>query len=128
MPVKTKFEIEYPLRASAEMIYKRISNSAGLSEWFADNVTQQGSMFTFDWNGNKQRAKQIENERLRHVTYQWIDECDEEGSVFKFLLREDELTKSLSLIIEDFADEDEADETIELWDKQIGVLKRKLGI
>lgn len=126
LPVKTKFEIEYPLRTSSKVLYKRLSSSTGLSEWFADDVTQQGNIFTFEWNGSKQRAEQIDKEKLQSVSYRWLSE--EQETYFKFLLEVDEITNSLSLIITDFAEEDEIDESIELWDKQIEVLKRKLGI
>lgn len=125
--MKTKFEIEYPLRTSPKVLYKRLSSSTGLSEWFADDVTQQGNIFTFEWNGSKQRAEQIHQEKLESVSYRWLSEDSEEHQ-FQFFLQVDEVTNSLSLIISDFAEEDEVDEAIELWDKQIDVLKRKLGI
>ncbi len=125
--MKTKFEIEYPLQTSSKVLYKRLSNASGLAEWFADDVMQKGDIFTFEWNGNKQKAEQFHREKLQSVCYRWIDSEDED-TFFKFLLETDEVTNSLSLIITDFADEDEVDEAIDLWDKQIDVLKRKLGI
>lgn len=127
MSSKTKFELEYPLRTSPKVIFKRLSNSAGLSEWFADDVTEHGNIFTFDWNGQKQRAEQLEKEKLSSVRYKWLHDEDEE-SYFAFDLEVDELTNDLALIVTDFAEEDEIDDSIKLWDKQIQVLKRKLGI
>ncbi len=124
--MKTKFEIEYPLQTSSKVLYKRLGNASGLAEWFADNVMQQGNVFTFEWNGNKQKAEQFNRELLESVSYRWLD--DDEDTFFRFLLETDEVTNSLSLIITDFAEEDEVDEAIDLWDKQIDVLKRKLGI
>ncbi len=125
--MKTKFEIEYPLRTSAKVLFKRLSTASGLTEWFADDVTQEGNVFTFEWNGSKQKAEQLEKEKEQSVSYRWLDEEDEE-SRFVFSLNVDEITNSLALIITDFAEEDEVDESIDLWDKQINVLKRKLGI
>lgn len=125
--MKTKFEIEYPLRTSSKVLFKRLSSSTGLSEWFADDVTQQGNIFTFEWEGQKQRAKQLDKEKLSSVRYKWLHDEDEE-SYFAFNLEVDELTNDLALIVSDFAEEDEVDEAVELWDKQIEVLKRKLGI
>ncbi len=125
--MKTKFEIEYPLQTSSKVLYKRLSSASGLAEWFADDVMQQGDIFTFEWNGNKQKAEQFQREKLQSVSYRWLDSEDED-TFFKFLLETDDITNSLSLVITDFAEEDEVDEAIDLWDKQIDVLKRKLGI
>lgn len=126
--MKKRFEIEYPLGTSSKVIYKRLSTSAGLSEWFADDVTQDGNIFTFIWSDGKEKAIQVQKEKRQSVTYRWLDDEEDEGSEFKFRLIEDELTNSLSLIVEDFAEESEVEESIELWNKQIAVLKRKLGI
>ncbi|MBS9767376.1 MAG: SRPBCC domain-containing protein [Flavobacteriaceae bacterium] len=125
--MRTKFEIEYPLRTSEKILYKRLNTASGLAEWFADNVTRNGSVFSFTWNESVQKAKQIEYENSKKVAFQWLD-GDNEGITFSFLLKTNEITNSLALIVTDFADEDEVDETIALWDKQINVLKRKLGI
>lgn len=125
--MRVKFETEYPLRTTAKVLYKRLSTASGLAEWFADNVKQDGDIFTFVWEGSEQKAKQIEKEKFEKVTFQWVDE-HKEDTFFTFALNTDEITNSLALIVTDFAEEDEVDEEIELWDKQISVLKRKLGI
>ena len=39
----------------------------------------------------------------------------------------DELTSDVSLLITDFADEDEVEETEELWTSQVSELKHVLG-
>jgi hypothetical protein len=40
----------------------------------------------------------------------------------------DELTSDLALLITDFAEDDEKEDSISLWDSQIADLKRLLGI
>ena len=40
----------------------------------------------------------------------------------------DELTGEVALIITDFAEDDEKDDIIDLWDTQIAELKRALGL
>ena len=37
------------------------------------------------------------------------------------------MTKSVILLVTDFAEDDELDESQRLWEKQIGTLKQKLG-
>ena len=38
MSDKIKFELEFPIQASSQLLYQYISTPSGLSEWFADNV------------------------------------------------------------------------------------------
>ena len=58
------------------------------------------------------------------VRYNWIDEDNE---YFEFRISQDELTNDVSLIVIDFAEEDELEETHGLWNTQISDLKHILG-
>ncbi len=122
----TKYELEYVIRASQKTLFDRLSTSSGLSEWFADNVNQKGDIFTFEWDGTEQEAKMLSRKDNQAIKFQWLD-TEDENSFFEFRLEIDALTNDLSLIITDFADEDEIEENMELWDSQISELKHVLG-
>lgn len=124
--MKKKFELEYPLRTSTKMLFPRLSTPSGLAEWFADNVNILGNVYTFIWDKQGQKAIQSYVRENIAVKYEWVE--DGGKTFFEFRLRIDELTGDLSLIITDFAEEDEKDETIELWDTQILKLKQSLGL
>ncbi|NOU59350.1 SRPBCC domain-containing protein [Marinifilum sp. JC070] len=128
MPQHMKqFELEYVLHASQKVIFDRLSSASGLSEWFADDVNQKGKIYTFFWDGSEQQAELVTKKDNRLIRFHWLDSEDED-SYFEFKIEIDALTNDLSLIITDFADEDEIDESIELWDTQIAELKHVLGI
>jgi uncharacterized protein YndB with AHSA1/START domain len=38
MDLKVRYEIEFPINSSPQLLYQYISTPSGLSEWFADNV------------------------------------------------------------------------------------------
>ena len=62
------------------------------------------------------------------VKFKWIDGSGKDTDYFFELhILEDELTKDVSLMIIDFADEDEVDEAKQLWENQISDLKHLLG-
>ncbi|MDQ1770943.1 SRPBCC domain-containing protein [Labilibaculum sp. A4] len=122
-----QFELEYVLHASQKVIYDRLSSASGLSEWFADDVNQKGKIFTFIWEGSEQQAELLMKKDNRLVRFHWLD-SDDDDSFFEFKIEIDALTNDLSLIITDYAEEDEVDEGIELWDSQISELKQVLGI
>jgi hypothetical protein len=60
------------------------------------------------------------------VQYRWLEEEDEDV-YFEFKIVVDALTNDLSLIVTDFADEDEVDEQKMFWENQIDALKRCIG-
>ena len=42
MSVKVKYELEFPIQSSPQLLYQYISTPSGLSEWYADNVNTRG--------------------------------------------------------------------------------------
>ncbi len=121
-----KFEMEFVIRASEDMVFEFVSTESGLSEWFCDDVNIRDGIFTFNWDGQIQQAKLIKELPPISIRYQWLDKND--GSYFEFKTQKDELTNDISLIITDFA-VDKADEISAklLWHSQIDKLLHVLG-
>ena len=123
---KNKFELEYTLNTSPKVLYNRLSTPSGLSEWFADNVNLKGDVYTFHWEGSEQKAQILQKKDLKYVRFRWLE--DDEEEFFEFRIKQDELTGDVALIITDFAEEDEKDDSIDLWDTQISELKHAIGL
>jgi len=128
MDVKVRYELEFPLNSSPQLLYQYISTPSGLSEWFADNVNSRGEYFTFIWDDMQQKARLTSKKSGEKVKFRWVDENDNDTDLF-FELRilEDEITKDVSLMVVDYADEDELDEAKLLWENQISDLKHVIG-
>ncbi|HMR17163.1 START-like domain-containing protein [Mariniflexile maritimum] len=127
MEEKIKFEIEFTIQASPQLIYQYISTPSGLSEWFSDNVNSRGEFFTFIWDDSEEKAKLISKKTGERIKFRWITDEDDQTSYFEIKIQVDEITKDVSLIITDFAEEDEVDEAKMLWENQISSLKQVLG-
>ena len=127
MDDKIKLELEFPIQASPQLLYQYISTPSGLSEWFADNVNSRGELFTFIWDGSEEDAKLLSKKNAERVKFKWMDNEDESSVFFEIKIQVDEITKDVSLIITDFADEDEIEEAKMLWANQISSLKQVLG-
>ena len=125
MSDKIKFELEFAVNCSPNVLYERLSTADGLSEWFADDVRINKGIFTFFWEGSGQEAKVLRENKGKLVRFHWLDEPDE--TYFEFMIQIDPITKDLALIVTDFADEDEVDEQKRLWESQLGELKHLLG-
>jgi uncharacterized protein YndB with AHSA1/START domain len=126
MSDKIKFELEIPIQASPQLLYQYISTASGLSEWFADNVNSRSELFTFIWDGSEEQAKLLTKINGERVKFKWL-ESDEDQSYFEIRIQVDGITKDVSLMITDFAEDDEVEESKMLWDNQISDLKQILG-
>lgn len=126
MSTRLKFEIEFIIHASPNMLFQYISTPSGLSEWFAENVNSRGEIYSFLWDGVEEKAKLISKKNDEKVKFRWIS--DEDSSYyFEMKIVEDDITKDVSLIITDFSEEDEMEESKLLWESQIHDLRHVLG-
>ena len=109
MSDRIKFEMEFPIKVSQKLLFQYISTPSGLSEWFADNVNSRGEIFIFIWDDSEESAKLLRKNNNEKIQF-------------------DEITKDVSLIVTDFAeDEEEVEESKLLWTNQISDLKKVLG-
>ena len=125
--MKTKYELEYPINSSPTVLYNRLSTPSGLSEWFADDVNLQGSVFTFIWEESEHQAEVVHRKDNKYIRFRWLDDDDFEA-YFEFRITQDELTGDVSLLITDFARDDEKTDAVDLWDTQIAELKHVIGL
>jgi uncharacterized protein YndB with AHSA1/START domain len=128
MTPKVRYEIEFPINSSPQLLYQYISSPSGLQEWFADKVNSRGEFFTFEWNDSEENARLASKKSGEKVKFKWVDE-DKNDTEYYFEIRilEDEITKDVSLMIVDFAEEDELDESKQLWENQVSDLKHVIG-
>jgi uncharacterized protein YndB with AHSA1/START domain len=126
--MRSKFELEYNLNCSPKVLFSRLSTPEGLTEWFADQVNVEGDLFTFFWNSSESKARLSALKENKMVRFEWMGMENEESNFFEFRINLEELTNELALIITDFAQAEEKEDAIYLWDSQINDLKRALGI
>ena len=103
---KVKFTIEFPINSSKGVLYNCMSTPSGLSEWFCDDVNIKKDMHTFIWDGAEEEG---------------------ENTFFELRIKVDDMTGDRAIIVTDFAEEDEIEDSKELWMAQLENLKRVLG-
>lgn len=122
-----KFELEFPIHASPQLLFQYISTPSGLSEWFADNVNSRGELFTFIWDDSEEDAKLLSKKSGERVKFKWLNGDDDSSTYFEIRIQVDDITKDVSLMVTDFAEGDEIEEAKMLWENQISDLKQVLG-
>ena len=70
--------------------------------------------------------KLLSKKNGERVKFKWLD-GEQDDSYFEIRIQVDGITKDVSLMVTDFAEEDEVEETKMLWDNQISDLKKVLG-
>jgi uncharacterized protein YndB with AHSA1/START domain len=127
MDEKIRFDIEFSIHASPQLLYQYISTPSGLSEWFSDNVNSRGELFTFIWDDTEEQAKLLSKKSDERVKFRWMEDEDNKNVYFEIKIQVDEITKDVSIIVTDFAEDDEIDESKMLWENMISSLKQVLG-
>ena len=126
--MKEKYELEFPINSSPQLLYQYLSDPSGLSEWFADNVNSRGEFYSFIWGDSEEKARVVTRKVDERVRYRWLDEDNNDTDYyFELKINKDELTKDVTIIVTDFAEADEVEESKQLWENQISDLKQVLG-
>jgi uncharacterized protein YndB with AHSA1/START domain len=128
MELKIRYELEFPINSSPALLYQYISTPSGLSEWFSDNVNSRGEYYTFIWDDSEEKARVTAKKTNERIKFKWLDEngSDTDYSL-ELKIVEDEITKDVSLVVSDFAEEDDIKEATLLWENQISDLKHVIG-
>ena len=126
MEEKVKYEMEFVIKASPSLLYQYISTPSGMSEWYADNVNSRGEFFTFIWDGSEEKAKLLGKKTNERIKFRWMTDEDTDY-FFELRIQVDEITKDVSLMVTDFAEEDEVEEGKMLWENMVSDLKQILG-
>ena len=129
-----KLTLEYPLSTkSTRLVWDMISNAAGLQKWLADQVVEDEQSMTFTWGHpwterDTKKSRILEKERMNYIRMLWDYHEDTPEAYWEMKIMESDLTGMLSLLITDFAaDDDEENDLRDLWDANFERLHRVSG-
>jgi len=126
MSEKNSIELEYVFKASPGILFPCLVTASGLAEWFADHVQVQRDIYTFTWENYSQQAQLLKIKNEIYAKFLWLD-GDNQDCAFKFEISTDEMSNDTILRINDYTDDPEPKDIIQLWDKQIAKLRRAIG-
>ena len=132
---KQRIDIEYPLKTkSPNIIWEQISNAHGLERWLADHVTEEDGIFTFTWGEpwtqqDIRKAHLIEYVKYDHIKLKWdYDDDMDDDAYWEMRIEKSDLTHLLTLLITDFAEDDDAEGLRILWESNLDRLHRASGL
>ncbi|YCJ91370.1 MAG: START-like domain-containing protein [Candidatus Karelsulcia muelleri] len=114
-PIKFEFKLNY----SKKMLYNYIYTPEKMAKWFADYVKSIGSRYICFWNGYEETCFLIKKKKEKSVRYKW-EKFEEKKYYFEFLIKEK------LLIITDFVNKNEIEQSKMWWQNKIKSLKKSL--
>lgn len=126
---KEKYDIEFVLgNASQRSVWRMLTEPTALEEWFADKVLiEDETLYTFIWHKKKLNAEMVLIKPMFHVRYSWLNENNPD-IYFEFKILIQDLSGDMALEVTDFASLHEKEDAVLMWENQIDLMKRKLGI
>ena len=129
-----KLTLEYPLSTkSTRLVWDMISNAAGLQKWLADQVTEEEDSMTFTWGHpwterDTKTSRILEKEKMNYIRMLWDYHEDTPEAYWEIKIEESNVTGMLSLLITDFAADDEEEKDLRgIWDDNFERLHRVSG-
>ncbi len=123
---KGKYVMEFIIRCPVTLLYDFLTTPSGLQEWFADDVHLKDDQYTFNWDGQMQKAQLLNAKIDNYLRFRWVDKP--EGTYVEFRITQDELTGEISLTVTDFGENEEDIVTNKrLWESQIQRLIKVMG-
>ena len=124
--MKQKIELEYLFKTTQGVLENLISTPSGLSEWFADDVNVNNSIYSFNWDGTIEDATLQVYKMNQRIRFKWLAD-EEEEYYFEIATKLDQMTNNMIINITDFAYSDDIESAEMLWDQQMEKLLRILG-
>ena len=129
MADKEKYSLEFLIKSSPTILFNCIGTPSGLGEWFCDDANLvNGDIYRFEWDGAAEEARKLGLRKGEYIRWQWLDDEEEGLDTFVELrIHIDSITKEVALLVTDFAEPDDMDESKALWEQQVASLKQNIG-
>lgn len=128
---KMKFVREYPINASAKLLYPYLSTPGGLTQWFCDEANvDEDKIFNFVWDGRNHYAEMTGLRTNKSVRFLFLNEEKKhiaDSPYVDFSIESSELTQEQFLKVVDYSDEEDEEELEELWDNLMQNLREIVG-
>lgn len=123
---RVKIQLEFVLNSSPGILYDHISSSTGLTGWFAEKVEQSHGNLIFHWDDGSINTAVIQKEVPRHLfRFSFVETSPEEYIEMEVI--QDDLTQDVSLVVTDFADENEVESSEMMWGSLVDELRMTIG-
>ncbi|QQS28324.1 MAG: ATPase [Sphingobacteriales bacterium] len=122
---KIKCTYDFVIKSSPTILYYFLSTPSGLTQWFADKVTEDEKGFVFTWDDYSEKGEVLEDIESHYIRIKM--ESNDDDEFLEFRIEKSEVTDDTILIITEFVEADEAKEQQKLWATQVDSLITCVG-
>ncbi len=128
---KIKFTREYPMNASARMMYPYLNTGSGLSQWLCESAVQLGDRrYRLSWDNQDYLVDMTSPKANKSVRLTFVNNSKgepEDDSYIELSIESSDLTQEHFLLITDYTDVGDDEELTELWDNLVQNLRELIG-
>ena len=129
--LKHRFVQEYPVNASAKILYPYLSTASGLRQWFCQDVQMVGAhTFDFVWDNQHHLAEITSVRTNRSVRFVFLNPDRShvpDANYLDFSIESSELTQEVYLRVADYSEETDDVELQDMWDNLMQKLRELIG-
>lgn len=132
LSMNRKIELEYELKTrSGSAVWTLISTPVGLKKWLADDVMIAEDKAIFVWGDplrehDTHTAAVVEMEKNSHIRFRW--DTSDSDAYWEIRMFHSEIAGNYHLIVTDFAEDDDHEGLIRMWNQNIERLHRITGV
>ncbi len=123
---KKEFTVERSFRSSPSILFKFLTTPSELVKWFADHVDKNEDVYSFFWNGVEERAEIISYTEDEILRLKWLEDDDDPMEI-EYRIGKSEVTGDTILYVTDSAEDDDIEDSIQLWESQLEDLAQSMG-
>lgn len=128
---KHRFVQEYPINASAKILYPYLASASGLRQWFCQDVQMINQhTFNFVWDNQPHLAELTSQRTNRSVRFVFLGPERRhlpDANYLDFTIESSELTQEVFLRVVDYSEETDDIELTEMWDNLLQNLRELIG-
>jgi uncharacterized protein YndB with AHSA1/START domain len=118
-----QFFMEFHIETTPKLLFTLISTAEGLTRWFANTLQKGEDTYVFQWPGNEQITRLVQVKDSEYVVFKWLEDYHQDLDL-EMRIEADPNTSGVTLVITDFAEQDDVDFSKRWWEIQVGKLQK----
>lgn len=128
---KFKYENEFEIHSSKNILFPYISTPSGLESWFAEKVTvNEDHVFNIRWDDEDHFALKAGGSLGKSMKFEFLDDDKsqvKDPNTLEFVLEKNDFTGMMYVKVIDYSENHDYEDLTDLWGSLIHDLKETVG-
>ena len=128
---KYKYDNEFEIHSSKNILYPYISSPSGLESWFAEKVTvNEDHIYNIVWDDEDHFAMKTGGSLGKSIKFEFLDDDKkqmDDPNTLEFGLEKNDFTGMLYVRVVDYSENHDHEDLTDLWDSLLDKLRETVG-